>query len=639
MRLAKLYGLILILMLCTACAHNARLEYALEFAGENRAELEKVLTHYKDSGLKYDAACFLIENMPRYYTYVGDELDSVKAAKATVIEKDYLDEKLKNKWGAFSYRQLDKVYDAHVITADYLIENIDLAFSVWQSRAWNKRLSFEDFCELILPYRIDDEPLDNWRSIYNKRYSAMLDSLYPEGKDVVEAVRILVSVLDKEGMVYCTDFDLPRYGASFLLEKRVGGCRESCDLSVYMMRSVGIPVTTDIYLYSPGIQHGHLWNVVKDTTGHYVPFWFREFRAERGGSDGRKKGKVYRMCYGRQLEKMKGMYADVSVPVPVRNPYLKDVTEEYFGANTAEVRLDCRKEDKFAYLSVFSPGGWIPVDIAQIKGGEAVVKDIEPGVVFVPLVNRVGSLHPAGYPFRLVNGKVNYFCPSTEKNQVVLWRKYPVNHYLREWMSGVKGARIEGSDTPDFSCPELIYKIEETPILNYNVVEVNPRKKYRYIRYTAAEDKRAEIAELAFYNSMQGEECLVMKVIEGSEAIHKSENLVADKMCDGNYLSYFRSEDAAGYAVFDLGKPEWIRKLVYVPRNDDNFITPGDVYELFYQNGTEGWISLGRKVAIERTLFYDNVPANALLWLRNLSRGREEQVFWMENGKQVFLGK
>ena len=44
-----------------------RLEYALEFAGENRRELEKVLEYYSDDSLKYRAAYFLIENMPRWY--------------------------------------------------------------------------------------------------------------------------------------------------------------------------------------------------------------------------------------------------------------------------------------------------------------------------------------------------------------------------------------------------------------------------------------------------------------------------------------------------------------------------------------------------------------------------------------------
>ena len=45
------------------------LETALQQAGENRAELEKVLFRYQTDpadSLKYKAACFLIENMPHY---------------------------------------------------------------------------------------------------------------------------------------------------------------------------------------------------------------------------------------------------------------------------------------------------------------------------------------------------------------------------------------------------------------------------------------------------------------------------------------------------------------------------------------------------------------------------------------------
>lgn len=45
-----------------------------------------------------------------------------------------------------------------------------------------------------------------------------------------------------------------------------------------------------------------------------------------------------------------------------------------------------------------------------------------------------------------------------------------------------------------------------------------------------------------------------------------------------------------------------------MPRNDDNFIRLGDQYELFYQDGFRGWISLGRQVASELTLHYDNIP-------------------------------
>lgn len=45
------------------------LQNALEQAGNNRSELEKVLEYYKNDSLKLEAARFLIRNMPYHYSY------------------------------------------------------------------------------------------------------------------------------------------------------------------------------------------------------------------------------------------------------------------------------------------------------------------------------------------------------------------------------------------------------------------------------------------------------------------------------------------------------------------------------------------------------------------------------------------
>lgn len=79
-----------------------------------------------------------------------------------------------------------------------------------------------------------------------------------------------------------------------------------------------------------------------------------------------------------------------------------------------------------------------------------------------------------------------------------------------------------------------------------------------------------------------------------------------------------------------------IKAIRFSPRNDDNYIWPGDEYELFFQNGTNGWISVGKQIAGHDRLLHYEVPSNALFWLRNLTKGREEQVFYMKNGKQLF---
>ena len=60
-----------------------------------------------------------------------------------------------------------------------------------------------------------------------------------------------------------------------------------------------------------------------------------------------------------------------------------------------------------------------------------------------------------------------------------------------------------------------------------------------------------------------------------------------------------------------------------------------DTYELFYFDF--GWISLGKQVADKNYITYPGVPDNALLLLRDLSKGREERIFLYREGKQVWL--
>ena len=81
--------------------------------------------------------------------------------------------------------------------------------------------------------------------------------------------------------------------------------------------------------------------------------------------------------------------------------------------------------------------------------------------------------------------------------------------------------------------------------------------------------------------------------------------------------------------------PQTVSKIRFMPRNDMNTVQPGDLYELFYWN-RNNFESLGRQLARDTMLAYTNVPENALLWLRDLSGGKEERIFTWENGKQVW---
>ena len=87
--------------------------------------------------------------------------------------------------------------------------------------------------------------------------------------------------------------------------------------------------------------------------------------------------------------------------------------------------------------------------------------------------------------------------------------------------------------------------------------------------------------------------------------------------------------------VMDFNKPVSINKIIYTPRNDDNNIHAGDLYELFYWEYNH-WMSLGQQRAIESKLTYTNVPDNTLLLLKDLTKGEEERIFTYENDKQVW---
>ena len=56
-------------------------------------------------------------------------------------------------------KEPQKKHDIIEIDSAYLCHNIEWAFKVWQEQLWGKNISFETFCEYLLPYRIDDEPL------------------------------------------------------------------------------------------------------------------------------------------------------------------------------------------------------------------------------------------------------------------------------------------------------------------------------------------------------------------------------------------------------------------------------------------------------------------------------------------------
>ncbi|MBO7581185.1 MAG: RICIN domain-containing protein [Bacteroidaceae bacterium] len=149
-------------------------EQALQQAGENRVELEKVLAHFKDDPdpLKYRAAKFLIENMPYNFTYEGKTVEAYDSAYLQMADEPLPERNQFFKERTDSIRFSDKRFavDVQIIKADYLIRAIDEACDTWRRTQWQDDYDEELFFNYVLPYRILNEPLSDWRTAVAKEH-------------------------------------------------------------------------------------------------------------------------------------------------------------------------------------------------------------------------------------------------------------------------------------------------------------------------------------------------------------------------------------------------------------------------------------------------------------------------------------
>ena len=101
----------------------------------------------------------------------------------------------------------------------------------------------------------------------------------------------------------------------------------------------------------------------------------------------------------------------------------------------------------------------------------------------------------------------------------------------------------------------------------------------------------------------------------------------AEKLFDGDPLTFFHSSDTQSWGGLELERPAVISTIRYIIRNDDNGIRKGHEYELFYMDKGR-WKSLGKQTATEDDrLLYEQIPEGALYWLRDYTKGREERIF------------
>ncbi len=198
-------------VVCFSTLHSGTLEWnvesTLEKAGSNKKELEKALNILE--GQKRKAACFLISRMSH------SDLASVET--------------------------------------EMIVKNVKLAFKAKQKFPWGKFLDREMFYHYVLPHRVSQEPVSNWRPLFYKKLSKKLED--------VESMKEAVLRINR----WCgerADFEPTQrrdQGPVITLKSGYGRCEELVIFFISACRAAGIPARNVWTPYWSHTDNNHAW--------------------------------------------------------------------------------------------------------------------------------------------------------------------------------------------------------------------------------------------------------------------------------------------------------------------------------------------------------------------------------------------
>jgi hypothetical protein len=446
--------LFLLIPFALQAQYSNRVESVLKKAGGNRIELEKALSYAENTHdpFKVKAMQFLIANMDIHFSsdYYWENQEHKKIDYNELSYADFEQAKkeltgIKEKNSGL-HPKVMITNDIDTLTGDFLIQNLENAFKAWRSSAI-KDISFENFCQYILPYRVSEEPLQDWRLVYQNKFKWIDHQIDSKGFKSV-----LYYVKDDYDSWFTNTWGeqrkepLPRLGALQLLFRSEGPCPDIADLGVFIMRSQGIGAAINVIPF---------W--ATSTGGHFTNTFFGDnmqpFNCDYGSRDfgenlKREPAKVLRITYSKQAETLASFEDPVNIPKGfLQQQNYIDVTKDYWETTDVICPLFPMKDSpKIVYATTFNGLIWRPFWWGKVENASTTFNSICNKTVLLPQYYKDGKLIPAGAPIIVGDDKVQLLQPdfSNTKNVTIaeadkyLKFKIGVTYKLFYWNNGWK---------------------------------------------------------------------------------------------------------------------------------------------------------------------------------------------------------
>ena len=458
-------------------------------AGPNVFELFRTFDHFRNDPdvRKYDAVKFLVKSMDQHH-YIESSYGDKKVewfsehferveSRLTEIE-DSLETALKDPGTGAGPK---KIRDARGISSEFLITHINQAFENWDTSRWCRHLTFEQFCEFMLPYKPWESKPELWLDYYSKIYGKINSSL-PDTTPILERLYMLKDTADawSKGRF----LTLGRKMTPIEMQQvRSGDCYYDAAWMRLIGLSLGMPVSM---IYTPNEANAsgmHYWNAYLDENGDWREFMDRMRISIVTWSI--VAPKVFLRYWGKREESFRSIaegqgLKSRDIPDCLSPWTAVDITGSIIPCTDVEVEITLpdTSDPPFVYLAVYDDRVWDPVHWAIPEHGKALFTGMGHQALYLPVHYTSGYSSPAGDLFILdFNGEIHYPMPDTALTvNFLVDRVYPIKGYLMNNHSkDLIGSRIEGSNDSLFSQFDTLVYIVDVPKIPR---ESNPELKY-----------------------------------------------------------------------------------------------------------------------------------------------------------------
>ncbi len=157
--------------------------------------------------------------------------------------------------------------DLRALTAEFLLENLNLAYDDWEKSPWRARVTQAMFFNDVLPYACLNEARDPWRAQLRDLSLPLIVGCQTPG----EAAQVLNQKLfPKLNVRYNTSRRRPDQGPIETMQSGIATCTGLAILLVDACRSVGIPARVAGTPMWSNLRGNHTWVEVWDGDWHFT---------------------------------------------------------------------------------------------------------------------------------------------------------------------------------------------------------------------------------------------------------------------------------------------------------------------------------------------------------------------------------